>query len=170
MYQDEDKLLKFGHTIRFEQKDGSKRDVEVVAVVDSNHLLQYSALCKPKLEQDIGGLPSYKLNRAIAYIETHLSENISLVDIANAIGMSQYYFGRLFRQTTGRSPYQFVIECRVERAKQLLLESSMSITEIALEVGFCSQSHLTQTFKRILGITPKQFLYLEAIAHSLMQN
>jgi AraC family transcriptional regulator len=69
--------------------------------------------------------------------------------------MSPYHFSRLFKQSTGHSPYQFVIKCRVERARELLLNSDLSIAQITYTVGFANQSHLTNHFKRMLGVTPK---------------
>jgi AraC family transcriptional regulator len=69
--------------------------------------------------------------------------------------MSPYHFSRLFKQSTGHSPYHFVIKCRVKRAKELLLNSDLSIAQITYTVGFANQSHLTNHFKRMLGVTPK---------------
>ena len=71
--------------------------------------------------------------------------------------MSPHYFSRLFKQTTGISPHQYVISCPIERAKDLLKQGKLSIAEIAKEVGFVDQSHLHRYFKRLVGITPKAF-------------
>jgi AraC family transcriptional regulator len=122
----------------------------------SAHLLHRytvnSQIAKPRF----GGLPKYKLRRAIEYMQDRLSENISLQEIAQEVGMSQYYFCRLFKQSTGRSPYQYLIQQRVEKAKRLLQQNQLSTAEIALAVGFCDQSQLTRHFKRMTGLTPKQ--------------
>lgn len=122
------------------------------------HLIRQYCTTPLRLEDYTGGLPRHKLLCAIAYIHDRLSENISLADIAQQLHLSQYYFCRLFKQSTGRSPYQYLIQQRVERAKQILLQGNMSIAEVAIAVGFSDQSQLTHHFKRRLGITPKQLL------------
>ncbi len=71
--------------------------------------------------------------------------------------MSPYYFLRLFKQSMGITPHQYILQRRIEKAK-FLLQHGESIAEIAIKVGFCDQSHLTQYFKRIVGVTPKKFL------------
>lgn len=76
--------------------------------------------------------------------------------MAQEVGMSKYYFCRLFKQSTGISPHQYLIQQRLERAKQLLLQSKLSITKIAQTVGFSEQSQLTRHLKRATGLTPKQ--------------
>jgi AraC family transcriptional regulator len=76
--------------------------------------------------------------------------------IAGAINLSPTYFASLFKRATGLSLHQYVIQQRVERAKLLLLTTDLTSTDIALQVGFSSQSHLTQHFKRLTRITPKQ--------------
>jgi AraC family transcriptional regulator len=104
------------------------------------------------------GLPKYKLRRAIEYINEHLAENITLNAIASELGMSQYYFASLFKRSLGITVYQYVIQCRIERAKQLLKQKKIAIADIGTQVGFVDQSHFTRYFKRIVGVTPKGFL------------
>ena len=120
------------------------------------HLLRHYSTHKPVLREYVGGLPKYKLKQAIAYINDRLSKNLSLAEIAQEVDMSQHYFCRLFKQSTGISPYQYVLGQRVERAKQLLLQNKLSIAEVAQEVGFSEQSQLTRHLKRATGLTPKQ--------------
>jgi AraC family transcriptional regulator len=101
------------------------------------------------------GLPRHKLQQVIDYLMAHLDRNLSLADLAKLIQMSPFHFARSFKESTGLAPHQFVIRARVERAKELLLYSSLDIAAIAVEVGFANQSHLTRCFKRILGVTPR---------------
>jgi AraC family transcriptional regulator len=72
--------------------------------------------------------------------------------------MSPHYFSRLFKRSTGFAPHQYLIKCRIERAKQLLLKGKLTIAEVAYSVGFANQGHLNYHFKRLVGITPKTML------------
>ncbi len=102
-------------------------------------------------------LPQSNLQRAMRYIQMHLGENITLEAIASELGMSQFYFCRWFKQSVGTSPYQYVLQRRVERAKALLQRRELSPAAVALECGFNSQSHLIHHFKKQVGMTPKQY-------------
>ncbi len=93
----------------------------------------------------------------IDYIQDNLTQDISLEAIANELGISRYYFCRLFKKSTGVSPHQYVIQCRIDRAKKLLSQKHKNIADVALQVGFTNQSHFSKHFKRIVGITPKKF-------------
>jgi len=81
-------------------------------------------------------------------------ENLSLEMLAQQVGFSPYHFARLFRQTTGESPHQFVLRQRLVEATRLLKETDLPLAHVASEVGIPNQSHFTQAFKRRLGITP----------------
>lgn len=121
------------------------------------HILHRYSSKKHEISNYSGGLPSHQLQKSVDYIQSHLSEDISLEDIAAYVGISQYYFVRLFKQSTGYSPYQYLIKCRIERAKQLITLGQGTITDIAVLVGFASQSQFGRHFKRFTGMTPKQF-------------
>ncbi len=122
------------------------------------HLLEnYSTTRKNYFEPIAGTLPQYKLQQTIDYIHAYLDSDLSLNQLAASIQMSPHYFSRLFKKTTGFTPHQYVINCRIEKAKDLLKKGKLSIAEIAQEVGFVDQSHLHRCFKRKVGITPKQF-------------
>jgi AraC family transcriptional regulator len=71
--------------------------------------------------------------------------------------MSPHYFSMLFKQTTGITPHQYVIRCRIERAKYLMAQTKLPLAEIAIQVGFVDQSHLHRHFKRCVGVTPKNY-------------
>lgn len=102
------------------------------------------------------GLTHTQLQQVLDYIYTHLDRELSLAEVAEIINISPTYFASLFKQAMGVSPHQYVIQQRVERAKMMLLKTDLAIADIALQVGFSSQSHLTQQFKRLTGMTPKQ--------------
>lgn len=103
-----------------------------------------------------GGLSPLLLQQVIEYINAHLVSELNIETIANLIQLSPYHFSRLFKQSTGFSPYQYILHCRINRAKQLLRQP-IALAEVAYSVGFVSQSHFHRHFKRIVGITPRQF-------------
>jgi AraC family transcriptional regulator len=102
-------------------------------------------------------LPPRQLRQVLDYIDAHLDRQIELENLAQLLGMSQFHFSRLFKQSLGSSPYQYLIQQRVERAKQLLKQTDRAIVEIALACGFNSHSHLSKTFRQIIGVTPKAY-------------
>ena len=104
-----------------------------------------------------GGLSPHKLKRVIRYIDDHLEEKILLENLAAIAQLSQHHFARAFKQSTGSSPHQYIIQTRIDKAQQLLERSTMEINEVAIACGFSNQSHLHRHFKKHLGVTPKQF-------------
>ncbi len=118
------------------------------------HLLKKCCTRQPKLQEYIDGLPPYLLKQARDYIQAYLNHKLKLEDIAEMLGMSQYYFSHLFSRSMGIAPYQYVIQQRVEKAKQLLRQQrDLSIADIALECGFSHQSHLAKYFKQLTSVT-----------------
>ena len=115
------------------------------------HLLQTYATRRPH------GLSRPQLRRAIDYIHNHLDTDLSLDSLATLARMSAHYFAQLFKQSTGFAPHQYIIRCRVERAKALLARPELAIADIAYQTGFANQSHLNRHFKRLLGVTPGQW-------------
>ena len=120
------------------------------------HLLRSYGVHKVQIATYSDGLPRHKLNQIIDYIAAHLDQNLELEDLAQQIGMSQFYFSRLFKQSLGITPHQYVIQQRVEQAKQLIQQGQLGLAEIALECGFANQGHLNRHFKRLTGVTPKE--------------
>jgi AraC family transcriptional regulator len=106
-------------------------------------------------------LSPHKLRRAIQYIDENLRNQLTLSSIANAVMLSPGHFAHAFRQATGVAPHRYVLERRVERAKELLRDSDMPITEIADRVGCSSHSHFSVLFHRVTGLTPRQFRSLD---------
>lgn len=122
------------------------------------HIYKNYSVQRKDIPTYTGGLSLYQRHSAVDYIKTHLGQDIRLADIAKLLGMSQYYFCRLFRQSMGISPYQYVIQQRVERAKKLLRRSQKtSIAAVALECGFTNQSSLCKHFRKLTGTTPNAY-------------
>jgi AraC family transcriptional regulator len=122
------------------------------------HLLRNYCTTVPKLSSYSGGLSSAQLALVTDYINAHLHQDLKLTDLSAIAQISPYHFLRLFKQSTGLTPHQYILRNRINQAKYLLHHSELSIAEIAARTGFCDQSHLTRCFKRILGTTPKQAL------------
>ncbi|UYD31664.1 helix-turn-helix transcriptional regulator [Tolypothrix sp. PCC 7601] len=93
----------------------------------------------------------------LEYIRAHLSQELSLNQIAATIGFSPYHFARAFQVTTGLSPYQYILRCRLEFAEQLLRTQKLPLAQVAVAAGFGNQSHMTSVFKRMLHTTPKRY-------------
>jgi AraC family transcriptional regulator len=95
-----------------------------------------------------------QLQRALEYILDNLGQNLSLTELAGVAHLSPYHFSRLFKQTIGMAPHQYVLQQRLDRAKRLLVESQMPIAHVASHLGFSDQSHFSYHFKRVFGVTP----------------
>lgn len=104
--------------------------------------------------QPAEALQKWRLQRTIAYVDAHLGEAISLADLARSAGLSRMYFAARFRAATGLRPHDYILRRRIERARELLLQSGQTLVEIALDVGFQTQAHFTTVFKRLVGTTP----------------
>src|SRR6266404_3182099 len=131
---------------------------EALSTALAVHLLREygAAVLGPK--RQYGGLPREKLVRAVEYIQDQLDSDLTVSGVAQAVGMSPYYFSRLFKESTGQPPHQYVVEARVRKAKELLTTGKFTISEAAHHVGFVDQSHLTRHFKRVFGLPPKRLL------------
>ena len=103
------------------------------------------------------GLSSRVLRHTVEYVEENLAGDLSLAEIARAANMSPRHFSRLFKESVGSPPHRYVVERRVERAKDLLLGTDLPIAEVARGVGFSGQSHLHFHVRRLLGATPASF-------------
>jgi AraC family transcriptional regulator len=104
-----------------------------------------------------GGLPIARLRKIEDYVREHLAESISTETLAELAELSPFHFSRVFKQATGITPLQFVTRERMLQAQQLIRETSRSLIEIALEVGYTSPSHFAQVFRRTVGMAPTQF-------------
>ena len=104
----------------------------------------------PRLARDV-------LRRAIRFVNDNLDSKLKWDEIATAVGLDPFTFGRGFKQATGITPHQYIIRCRLRRAMRLLARDELTLADIAIEVGFSCQSHLTNQFRKHLGTTPGAF-------------
>lgn len=103
------------------------------------------------------GLSKSQLRRLEEYIEVNLDKELHLESLSGIVGLSVSHFSRQFKSTSGKTPHQFVLQRRLERARRLLGNTTMPIAEIAIECGFSHQEHLTHTFRRQFAVTPAGF-------------
>lgn len=102
-------------------------------------------------------LPEWKLRRLLDFIEESLDRNIQLSELAAVAGLSVFHFSRVFKLSTGASPYRYICTKRLERARLLLSNSDLGLAELALSCGFASQSHFTAAFTKAVGVSPGRF-------------
>lgn len=110
------------------------------------------------------GLAPWQIKRVSAHVEACLSEKLCLDDLAVLAKLSTSYFSTAFRRSFGTSPYAYIVERRMERAKQLMVDGRMPLCEIALECGLADQAHLSRVFRRVTGMTPTGWKQRQACA------
>ena len=131
--------------------------LDSLANVLAVQLLRHYGTRTGQLPSYEGGLPTYQLNQVLDYIDAELAEEIKLSNLADVLGMSPLHFGRMFKQSMGISPHQYVIQQRIERAKRLLKDRDRPIIDIALACGFTNHSHLSRQFRKVVGMTPSHY-------------
>jgi AraC family transcriptional regulator len=136
---------------------GGRLYIESLSNVLAVHLLRQYAVAKPTLPIYEGGLSQHQLVKILDYINDRLDQEIKLADLAALLDMSQFHFSHLFKQSIGTSPHQYLLQQRIERAKQLLKQTERSIMDIAFACGFNSHSHLSKQFRQMTGTTPKAY-------------
>ena len=134
------------------QNGGSESVFETSARIYQMLMLLNNPVQSPRLKKNDDSLV-----RAVSYIRSHVGKRITLQELADIAGLSLYYFSHLFKEMTGQSPNEFVINSRIDRAKTLLLTTDLSIAEIAREVGYPNSSNLITLFARRVGSPPAQF-------------
>lgn len=120
------------------------------------HLLSEDR-CAHNLSENNKGLAPFNIDRIREWFDSNLDLPFGLEDIAQEAGVSVRHLHRVFLDATGLAPYKYVLTRRVERAKELIQSSQLSLAEIALAVGFCDQAHMATTFRKIAGASPTRF-------------
>jgi AraC family transcriptional regulator len=144
---------------------GGALAAESLANVLAVQLIRHISAPTTPVRSREGKLPGARLRAVIEYIEEHLDAGPSLEQMAAIAHISPYHFARQFKTATGLPPHQYVIARRIERAKHLLQEGvDFSLAEVAVHAGFSDQSQFCQHFKRLVGVTPRQFRMQARIA------
>lgn len=151
-------LENIGSALRAEMESGYQCGslyFDSLAVAVAARLLRCHSSVSREPRKANGRMSERGLREVFSYIERNLNRNITLGDIAAAAGVSVSHFKTLFHASVGLPPHQYLIRRRVERAKDLLVEGKLPISQIAFETGFAHQSHMARHMRRLLGVSPK---------------
>ena len=130
---------------------------ESLGVALACYLVRRYSVLAPREPRYSGGMPTIRLNRVLDFMRQNYARETRLWELAEVAGMSPHYFCELFKKSTGLSPHQYSIRCRIDQAKIYLRSRQFTIRQIAEATGFADQSHFTKVFHRIVGVTPMQF-------------
>jgi len=119
--------------------------------------LQRVAAGAQRKSSDCCALSASQIRLVTDYMENHLNEKTTISELAKLVDLTRFHFIRSFKQAAGVPPHQFMIQRRVDRAKEMLAERNSSIAEIAARTGFNSPIQLTRAFRRVVGVTPSEF-------------
>lgn len=152
-------ILHIAHLLKTEVLNGGiggELYVESLRNVLLVHLLRhYSQAASTKTDATRLSLP--QLHQIRTYVEDHLADDLKIANLAAIVPMSEFHFARSFKAATGESPYHYVTQRRIERAKVFLSVTQLSVAEISHRVGFSSQSQFTTQFRKLTGTTPKGY-------------
>jgi AraC family transcriptional regulator len=143
-----------------ERRDGYPDGVlflDGVATALASHLVGHYSTAVTAERKSIGGMAPCALRRCTEFMDAHLADEIRLRELAHEAGISTSHLVRSFRQSTGKTPYQFLLDRRVQRAQTLMRDQHRSLHEVAKASGFANQHHLARVFRRFTGATPSSY-------------
>jgi AraC family transcriptional regulator len=131
--------------------------LDSIAVALASHLIRRYSANAPVMTSSVGGMAPSALRRCIALMDARLEGDLRLDELASEAGLSTSHFIRSFRESTGKTPYQFLLDRRVQRAQNLMRNPRTSLTEVARSTGFANQHHMARIFRSVTGITPSAY-------------
>lgn len=136
---------------------GRRSYAEALGVVLVHELIRFNSGMAPARRGTHGGLAGWQRKRVADYIDAHLADEIPLATLADLARLSTFHFARSFKQSFGIPPHRYHTSRRIERAKDLLAEPSLSVTAIGHEIGFSETSSFTAAFRKFTGDTPTDY-------------
>jgi AraC family transcriptional regulator len=142
-------------------RDGTSEDglyIDTLSQMLAVHLARnHSSQSRPGRMPPVQAIAGWRMRRVIEYIEENLDGDLSLEAMAAEVDISPIYLARAFKAAVGQSPHRYVLQRRVERAKELLRNTELPVVDVALSSGFSSQSHLSYWFQRYVGVPPAAY-------------
>jgi AraC family transcriptional regulator len=136
---------------------GQRQYAEALGIVMAHELLRLNNGAAPARQNIRGGLAGWQEKKVAQYIDEHLPEDISLATLAELARLSPFHFVRAFKQSFGLPPHRYLSSLRMERAKSLLADPDVSVTQVAFNLGFSETSSFTTTFRKHTGLTPTAY-------------
>lgn len=136
---------------------GKSQRVAALTQLIAAHIVEKYTADAGQAPAQRGGLAIRQLRKVEDHVTEHLSEEISIEGLAQLVELSSSHFAHVFKESTGMTPLQFVTRQRITHAQQLIRETSRSLIDVGLEVGYSSPSHFAQVFRRVVGVTPTEF-------------
>lgn len=136
---------------------GGAAYAEALGAALAEHIVRKYAAGTPAPRESRGALPVRLVRRISEYIDAHLDRDITLHDLASEAEMSVFHFARSFKGRTGLAPHQYILNRRIKLARSLLTDPVLSVGDVAVRCGFVYRSHFSDTFHRVMGMTPTEY-------------
>ena len=136
---------------------GKSKSIAELAKLLATYLAERYTTITSRPSEARGGLPIWQLRKVEDYVSARLTNEIAIEQLAELVELSPFHFSRVFKQATGMTPLQFVTRERITYAQQLIRETSRSLIEIGIEVGYSNPSHFAKVFRKVVGVTPTEF-------------
>jgi AraC family transcriptional regulator len=136
---------------------GSALQLDALGTMLCVHLLRLASKGVALPLHRRGGLAAWQIKRSTECMRSRLNENPTLAELAAEVGVSQSHFSHAFKQSTGMSPHRYLMQCRLQKAKELLANTTMSMIEIAVSIGYSEPTQLARLFAMELDTTPTAY-------------
>ncbi|MFN7040181.1 MAG: helix-turn-helix domain-containing protein [Acidovorax temperans] len=121
------------------------------------HLLRHHSVLSPEKENPPSSMSGGKLQRVVAHMEAHLDQDMPLSSLVELSGLSSSQFTRTFRAAMGKPPHGYLLDLRIERARNLLEKTDLSIIEVGMQCGFAQPTHFATMFRKLVGLSPREW-------------
>ena len=159
----DERLAQLGHSLNDEltEDNAPGRDLSIRAIIEQVivHLLRRHMTVRRSTDLEVSrvGLVDRRIRRSVELMDAHMERELTLGELAAAAYLSPFHFARLFKKLMGTSPHAYLAALRIQRAQTLLAETDLSVTEVAIRIGYQSSSHFARAFRQTTGLTPRAF-------------